>query len=183
MFNSDAAVYDSIQAGSTQRQGVAASLDVNTERRNIMNLTCAACTGQWPRPDHRIADCGTSIAYLFEDQFFSGWTVLVLKRHATELFQLSANERHRMIDEVSETADALTQVFHPIKINYELLGNQVPHIHWHLIPRLPEDPSPRDAVWTVKHERRPLAPADLEERVALIRSRLSLKGHDDGHGA
>jgi diadenosine tetraphosphate (Ap4A) HIT family hydrolase len=142
-----------------------------------MNVTCTACSGQWPPVNHRIADCGTSIAYLFEDQFFPGWTVLVLKRHATELFQLSADERSRLIEEVSTIAEALMEAFHPVKINYELLGNQLSHIHWHLIPRLVDDPSPRDPVWTVVHEKQPLRPADLAERVALIRSRVSLNGH------
>jgi diadenosine tetraphosphate (Ap4A) HIT family hydrolase len=149
------------------------------QQQTVMNLTCIACSEQWPPLDHRIADCGTSIAYLFEDQFFPGWTVLVLKRHATELFELSEEERSRLMEEVSATAEALMEAFHPVKINYELLGNQVPHIHWHLIPRLPGDPSPRDPVWTVAHERQPLNPAHLSERLALIRSRLSLQrpGH------
>lgn len=145
-----------------------------------MNVTCIACSGQWPPVDHRIADCGTSIAYLFEDQFFPGWTVLVLKRHATELFQISADERSRLIEEVSRMAEALMEAFHPVKINYELLGNQLSHIHWHLIPRLADDPSPREPVWTVVHEKQPLSPADLAERVALIRSRMLLHGHGPG---
>lgn len=142
-----------------------------------MSLTCIACSGQWPPLDHRIADCGTSIAYLFEDQFFPGWTVLVLKRHATELFQLSADERSQMIEEMSAIAQALTEAFHPVKINYELLGNQLSHIHWHLIPRLVDGPSPRDPVWTVVHEKQLLRPPDLAERIALIRSRVVLKVH------
>jgi diadenosine tetraphosphate (Ap4A) HIT family hydrolase len=103
--------------------------------------------------------------------------VLVLKRHATELFQLSTDERSRLIEEVSTIAAALMEAFHPVKINYELLGNQLSHIHWHLIPRLIDDPSPRDPVWTVVHERRLLAPTDLAERVALIRSRVFVNGH------
>ena len=137
-----------------------------------MSVTCTACSGQWPTDDHRIVDCGTSIAYLFEDQFFPGWTVLVLKRHATELFELSADERSRLIEEVSTIAEALMEAFHPVKINYELLGNRLSHIHWHLIPRLADDPSPRDPVWTVVHEKQPLRPVDLAKRVALIRSRV-----------
>lgn len=141
-----------------------------------MNVTCTACSGQWPPLDHRIVDCGTSIAYLFEDQFFPGWTVLVLKRHATELFQLSADERSRLIEEVSAVAEALMGAFHPVKINYELLGNQLSHIHWHLIPRLIDDPAPRDPVWTAVHEKQALRPADLAARIALIRSRVLLNG-------
>lgn len=148
-----------------------------------MDSTCKACAGQWPPADHLIADRGPSIAYLFEDQFFPGWTVLVLKRHATELFHLSADERRQMIEEVSTMADTLMQAFHAIKINYELLGNQLPHLHWHLIPRRSDDPSPRETVWTVRHETRQLQPPDLAERVALIRTALSLKDRGQSHGA
>ena len=32
------------------------------------------------------------------------------------------------------------QASRPHKLNYELLGNQVPHLHWHLFPRSPDDP-------------------------------------------
>jgi len=148
-----------------------------------MDSTCTVCSGHWPSADHQIADCGTSIAYLFDDQFFPGWTVLVLKRHAMELFQLSAAERSRMIEEVSTMAEALMEAFHPVKINYELLGNQLPHIHWHVIPRLTDDPSLREPVWTVGHEKQSLTPTDLAERVALVRSRLSLKNPNHPSGA
>ncbi|HKN86899.1 MAG TPA: HIT family protein [Nitrospiraceae bacterium] len=146
-----------------------------------MDFTCAACSGQWPSADHRIADFETSIAYLFDDQFFPGWTVLVLKRHATELFRLSADERSRLIEEVSMVGEALMETFHAVKVNYELLGNQLPHIHWHVIPRLTNDPAPRDPAWVVGHEKQPLTPTDLAERVALVRSRLFLK--NPGHSS
>ena len=84
---------------------------------------CPACTGQWPADGQRIADCGTSIAYLHDDQFFPGWTFLVLKRHATELWQLDPTERappdgggHAGWPARWPTA------FGAVKMNYELLG-------------------------------------------------------------
>ncbi|MEW6544787.1 MAG: HIT family protein [Nitrospirota bacterium] len=133
---------------------------------------CKACAGRWPLPDHRIADCGLTVAYLFEDQFFPGWTVLVLKRHATELFELSREERSQVIEEVSLVAEALASEFRPVKINYGLLGNQLSHIHWHVIPRLATDPAPLEAVWSVKHEAKRLGQAELAEMIARIRNRL-----------
>ena len=133
---------------------------------------CPACSGQWPADAHRIADCGTSIAYLHDDQFFAGWTVLVLKRHATELWHLEAAERDRLMAEVSRVARAVGTAFDAVKMNYELLGNQLGHIHWHLIPRPVDDPAPRQPVWTVAHEPRRLSPAELAARIALIRSHL-----------
>ena len=133
---------------------------------------CPACAGRWPSAALRIADCGTSVAYLHDDQFFPGWTYLVLKRHATELWQLDAAERAALIEEVTRVARAVGDAFGAVKVNYELLGNAIAHIHWHVIPRLAGDPSPRLPVWTVAHAPRALGAAETAERIALIRKHL-----------
>lgn len=133
---------------------------------------CPACTGRWPATAQRIADCGASVAYLHDDQFFPGWTVLVLKRHATELWHLTPGERAGLIEEVARVARAVGTAFDAVKLNYALLGNQIAHIHWHLIPRRADDPAPTSPVWTVAHEPRGLAPAETAARIALIRSHL-----------
>lgn len=135
---------------------------------------CKACTGEWPRSDYFLADCGYTRAYLHEDQFFSGWTVLVLKRHATELFHVSTEERAGMIEEVARVAKVLAGEDRAIKINYEVLGNQVPHIHWHLIPRLKDDPAPLDPVWNVAHAPKILRPDELAQVVARLRTQVCL---------
>ena len=136
-------------------------------------VACTFCAGARPAADHRIADLGVTVAYLHDDQFFPGWVVLALKRHATELFELEPDERRRMIDEISRVAAALHAVFKPRKINYECLGNQVAHVHWHIIPRLADDPAPRDAVWTVPHAPVRLSSAERDERIASLRARIS----------
>mgnify|MGYP001197269282 FL=1 len=135
--------------------------------------TCKACQGTWPRADHFIADLGLSQAYLHDDQFFKGWTVVVFRRHATELFQLAPTERMQLMEEVSLVAKTLAQVFEARKINYELLGNQLPHIHWHLIPRLATDPAPLEPVWRVQHE--PVRPAieDLQASIERIKAGIA----------
>ncbi len=68
---------------------------------------CRACRGEWPATEAFIADCGPTRAYLHEDQFFAGWTVLVLTRHVTELYELDRQERGALMDAVSEVARAL----------------------------------------------------------------------------
>ncbi len=127
--------------------------------------TCKACLGSWPRENHFIADLGLSNAYLHEDQFFPGWTVVVLKHHATELFHLAPTERIQLMEEVNLVAKTLSQVYEAKKINYELLGNQLPHIHWHVIPRLASDPAPFEPVWRVQHEPLLYSEIDLQSRV------------------
>jgi diadenosine tetraphosphate (Ap4A) HIT family hydrolase len=119
-----------------------------------------------------IADLGTSRVYFNEDQQFPGWVFVVLKRHAVELYDLDARERAALIEEVNRTAQALARVYRPVKMNYELLGNQVPHIHWHLVPRLEGDPEPRWPVWRVQHEPQSLPADDVARRIAQIRAAL-----------
>jgi diadenosine tetraphosphate (Ap4A) HIT family hydrolase len=138
----------------------------------VTDSACKACQGTWPRRDHFIAELGLTTAYLHDDQFFAGWTILVLKRHATELFHLSRDERARLMEEVSRTAQVLSDTFQARKINYELLGNQLTHIHWHLIPRLGADPAPLKPVWQVEHTPRSLQGPALQDLIASIETRL-----------
>ncbi|MBI3635026.1 MAG: HIT family protein [Candidatus Rokubacteria bacterium] len=138
----------------------------------MSDADCRACAGRWPERDFWIADLGASQAYLHDDQFFPGWTVVVLKRHASELFQLERGERAQLMEEVSATAAAVASVFGAVKMNYALLGNQLPHIHWHLIPRLAADPAPKEPVWTVPLVAR--RPDDGERTAAIARIRGAL---------
>lgn len=135
---------------------------------------CTICEKVWPPKNLYIGDLGLTRAYLFEDQFFTGWTVLALKEHRTELFQLTREERTQLIEEVSRVGKALTEMFDVEKINSELLGNLVPHIHWHIIPRLKSDPDPLKPVWCVSHEPVLLSPEILEERLSLLQSMLGI---------
>ena len=134
--------------------------------------TCTVCSGRWPDAADRVAEFPESVLYLHTDQFFPGWSVLVLRRHATELFELERDQRARLVDEVSNVAQALKLAFDARKVNYALFGNLVPHMHWHLIPRLGTDPAPREAVFAVTHEPVHLRAVERTERIARIRSRL-----------
>jgi len=137
-------------------------------------VSCKICERAWPPRDHYIGDLGLTKAYLFDDQFFAGWTVLILQDHRTELFQLTRNERELVIEDVSRAGEAMTNIFDVRKINSELLGNQVPHMHWHVIPRLKSDPDPLSPVWCVSHEPVHLSPKLLEERLSLFRGSLGI---------
>jgi diadenosine tetraphosphate (Ap4A) HIT family hydrolase len=44
--------------------------------------------------------------------------------------------------EVLRVASAIERHYRPVKLNYQLLGNAVPHLHTHLLPRFADDPSP-----------------------------------------
>lgn len=105
-----------------------------------------AALHQQKNPD-LVWEFSQSVLFLGPWQFYHGYCVLVTRLHATELSQLNDEDRLVHLDEMCLAAKAIEDCFHPKKMNYELLGNQVPHIHWHLVPRYDSDPEFRHAMW------------------------------------
>lgn len=117
-----------------------------------------------------IADLEASRVILNPNQFFKGRTVVIAKQHATELFQLTAKARRQFVEEMTYVASVLDQTFKPDKMNYALLGNVVPHLHWHLIPRYTDDPdwgAPIDY-----KQRQTLSDDEYAQRIKLIQNHL-----------
>jgi diadenosine tetraphosphate (Ap4A) HIT family hydrolase len=135
---------------------------------------CPMCALVAKEGDLHVADLPTARVYFNQDQFFPGWVYVVLRRHATELYELTPPERAAHVEDVSRVAEALAAVYHPAKMNYELLGNQVPHIHWHLVPRLAADPEPHAPIWRVEHAPAPLGAAAARDRIDAIRRALAV---------
>lgn len=114
--------------------------------------TCPACTRlEAIRADPLfIAELRESVAVLHAHQPLPGWCVLLLKDHAEHLHELSAQRQSRLWADVGDVARAVNIAFAPRRLNYECLGNVMPHVHWHVIPRYapPADPEPGATVWT-----------------------------------
>lgn len=118
-------------------------------------MTCPLCERlQLSHDPALIADGPLARIILGDNQGCPGWCVLILQRHVLHLDELSLDEQAALFREVARAARAIRRAFPtagpgggPPRINYECLGNQVGHIHWHLIPRHADDPDPRNAVW------------------------------------
>jgi diadenosine tetraphosphate (Ap4A) HIT family hydrolase len=82
-------------------------------------------------------------------QFYKGYMLFISKVHKQELHELDQETKQIFLLEMSMVAEAIYKIFHPIKLNYELLGNTVSHLHWHLIPRHKDDPNISQPIWTV----------------------------------
>lgn len=82
-------------------------------------------------------------AYLQRANVQRGYTVVIWRgRHVTEPTELDGTEASGYWAEVLTVARALISVYEPLKMNYETLGNSLPHLHIHLIPRFTDDPRP-----------------------------------------
>ena len=133
---------------------------------------CPMCRRWDDDRDLRITELEHSFVVLNRDQFFPGYTLLFTKRHVSELFHLDPAVRAGLIEEVSAVAQALHFQFQPDKINYELLGNMVPHIHWHLVPRFSSEALWPRPIWAEAHSELLLSPAEYWKRIELIREAL-----------
>jgi diadenosine tetraphosphate (Ap4A) HIT family hydrolase len=82
-------------------------------------------------------------AYLVRADIQRGLTVAVFRgRHVVEPTELTDAEAASYGQEVLRVARAIEVVFAPIKLNYNVLGNAVPHLHTHIVPRYADDPRP-----------------------------------------
>jgi diadenosine tetraphosphate (Ap4A) HIT family hydrolase len=82
-------------------------------------------------------------AYLRRIDVQRGLTVVVWRgRHVAEPTELSDEEAARYWQEVLTVGRSLERVFRPVKLNYNLLGNSLPHLHTHIVPRYADDPRP-----------------------------------------
>lgn len=72
---------------------------------------------------------------------------LVLNEHIAEMSDLDELRRVRLWSALHLIEHAIRRHVSPDKMNLASLGNQVPHLHWHLIGRWRDDPFFPDPVW------------------------------------
>lgn len=78
---------------------------------------------------------------------YPGFLRVILNTHVSEMTDLPAADRQTLMRVVFATEAALREVMAPGKINLASLGNVVPHLHWHVIPRFADDATFPDAIW------------------------------------
>jgi diadenosine tetraphosphate (Ap4A) HIT family hydrolase len=84
-----------------------------------------------------------SDAYLQREDIQRGYSVVVWRgRHVAEPTELSAEEATAYWLETLRVGRAIENVLEPVKLNYDLLGNSLPHLHTHVVPRYADDPRP-----------------------------------------
>jgi diadenosine tetraphosphate (Ap4A) HIT family hydrolase len=112
----------------------------------IRGVGCGMCEDGRPDASRfgvRVLAGRYSDAYLQRADVQRGYTVVIWRgRHVTEPTELSDPEAAGYWSEVLLVARALIAEFEPLKMNYETLGNSLPHLHTHLVPRFRSDPRP-----------------------------------------
>jgi diadenosine tetraphosphate (Ap4A) HIT family hydrolase len=138
--------------------------------------TCPLCA---PRPAssdewERVRALSTSSLYLSRNQTYRGHAILILDlRHATRADQLTRPEWLSFCDDLHVAQHAIEATVRPDHMNIASLGNVVPHLHWHVIPRYQHDPRWGDPIWPTDLATMPnvrLPEAEFNDLVKEIRT-------------
>jgi len=120
-----------------------------------------ASTSHW----EYIASLDVSTLYLAKNQTYRGHCLLILDlRHATRPDQLSASEWGDFCADLQRAEIAIVRAVQPNHVNVASLGNVMPHLHWHIIPRYRTDPRWGGPVWPEDAEHR----LSVDEEYSLI---------------
>lgn len=124
----------------------------------------------------RVLNGEWSDAYLGRWPVRAGYCYVIWKgRHVAEPTELSPEEAVGFWREVTAVASAVEARYQPMKMNWLSLGNAVPHLHVHLVPRYADDPCAggpleQDAF---THDGQPLDDATLREEAQALRDILA----------
>jgi len=103
-----------------------------------------------------------------DDPDFPGFCRVIWNAHVAEMTDLPSAQRQRLMDVVFATESAVRAVMAPDKINLASLGNVVPHLHWHVIPRWRDDRRFPNPIWGA--DARPATPRPPADADALARA-------------
>lgn len=82
-----------------------------------------------------------------EGDAYPGFCRVVWKEHCAEMSDLVVADSMHLMQVVLGVERAIRDTSKPDKINLASLGNVVPHLHWHVIPRWKDDCNFPRPIW------------------------------------
>ena len=105
---------------------------------------------------------------------YPGFCRVIWQEHVRDMTDLPPPQRDHLMNIVWAIEAAQREVLNPFKINLASLGNQVPHLHWHVVPRFEDDPHFPDAVWATPRREGASRKLDHAAFVETVRRTLAV---------
>jgi diadenosine tetraphosphate (Ap4A) HIT family hydrolase len=121
---------------------------------------CAEAGGEIVWRDDRLR------VILPDEPDYPGFTRIVWTAHLAEMTDLPRADADHLFATVLAVEAAMRRALAPDKINLASLGNQVPHLHWHVIARWRDDAHFPAPIWSSASPQRAAAAADRRADVA-----------------
>ena len=134
-----------------------------------MDSKCELCAARggtllWESPTCRVVRV--------DDPHYAGFCRVIWNAHVREMTDLPAVDRYYLLNTVLQVEAMLREVLRPDKINLASLGNVVPHLHWHVIPRFADDRHFPAPVWATP-QREAATAHTLPHLADCLRERLA----------
>ena len=112
-----------------------------------MNTTCPLCLPQTEVTLWQDTHCRV---ILVNDPHYPGYCRAIWNAHIKEMTDLTEPDRAHFMRVVFAVESVLRGMLNPDKINLASLGNQTPHLHWHVIPRYRDDGHFPNPIWSTR---------------------------------
>lgn len=112
-----------------------------------MDARCPLCEPEVQPTLWRDGRCRVILA---PEPDYAGFCRVIWNAHVREMTDLATRDRAHLLRVVLAVERALRELLEPDKINLASLGNQVAHLHWHVIPRFTDDAHFPDPVWATR---------------------------------
>jgi diadenosine tetraphosphate (Ap4A) HIT family hydrolase len=117
-------------------------------------MNCVLCSGDGGQKVYDDGRCRVVIA----DEPFSGFCRVVWNAHVREMTDLPNEDRAHLMAIVFRVEAAIRALLAPHKMNLASLGNLVPHLHWHVVPRFEDDSHFPNPIWGAAERTAPRRP-------------------------
>jgi diadenosine tetraphosphate (Ap4A) HIT family hydrolase len=146
----------------------------------LTDRSCPLCEGLggepvWQGPDDRVI--------LADEPVHPGLCRVVWTARVGEMSDLAPYAATRLMATVLIVKRVLRARLAPHKVNLASLGNLVPHLHWHVIPRWFDDSRFLEPVWAAQRREPPLRHIDKAGLVDALRQALAGRSKDAGDSA
>jgi diadenosine tetraphosphate (Ap4A) HIT family hydrolase len=140
--------------------------DANLWQSLLDGSACPVCVRGFPLDV--IASLESCWLTMSEEAVTRGYVCQVSRVHAVELYDLTETQANNFMQDARRISRALSSATGAVKLNYEIHGNTLPHLHMHFFPRYIGD----------QFEGKPIDPGKASRTVyesgefAVVRDRL-----------
>ena len=140
-------------------------------------MSCMYCDEQNPKRAELLIEVGKlphSTVFVLKNQNHVGRVVVALNGHRQEVFERTEEERNGYFADVARVAKAMSELFHPDKINYGIFGDGVPHVHMHIVPKYKDQLQWGHFFWDKGLEEVTLKDEEYAKMVADYKAKLGI---------
>lgn len=141
-------------------------------------MSCMYCDDTHEKRAELLIEVGKlphSTLFILKNQNHLGRVVVALDGHRTEVFEMTPEDREGFFADVAAVSKAMSELFHPDKINYGIFGDGVPHVHMHIVPKYKDQLQWGHFFWDKGEVEVTLSDAEYQKMVEDYKRLLNIK--------